>query len=497
MMSRPQKLHPISYLSGLINVIKQNIVFIIIFSLFNLRSFDFTNLQNYIFPDIYLGFLLIVSIYQGVKIYNTRYWIEDDHFILQTGVFSKSKKELNIRRIQSMETSQGLLSQIVNGVELHIKTPSDGINLETVTKQQSQLIRESIIDRQKALEDKGEVKAQRVENLEHQSQQTHMYQLNFKELLTMSMTSGAIGVTFVTLSPIVGAFSDHFPWHWLGTVLGSLSSSILLKVILFLIGLLILSYICGVILVVIRYYNYTLTRQGNQLHIKYGLLNIKNITVPTDRVQAVIEKQSFIRALLGYTSIQFLITSDDNDLSSDNEATAEGNVMILPFIHKRQAYDILAKLIPQMAFKDTRKGKPWRSYHKHFWVQSVVILVIAEIINYFWQPWIFILAAILIIYLILQSIIVVKQSGLELFKNELAVRKVTLFGYKNSYLKHDNLLGLEINTTPISEKSDLANFNFIIAKGMGSEYIGLDYINESEVEMLREWYLKGVDYDSI
>ena len=52
MMYSPQKLHPISYITGVIEAIKQNIVLIIIFLVFNIRDFDFTNIYAYIFPGI-------------------------------------------------------------------------------------------------------------------------------------------------------------------------------------------------------------------------------------------------------------------------------------------------------------------------------------------------------------------------------------------------------------------------------------------------------------
>ena len=42
-MYSPQKLHPISYITGIIEAIKQNIILIIIFLVFNLRNFDFTD----------------------------------------------------------------------------------------------------------------------------------------------------------------------------------------------------------------------------------------------------------------------------------------------------------------------------------------------------------------------------------------------------------------------------------------------------------------------
>ncbi|MEJ7255269.1 PH domain-containing protein, partial [Staphylococcus epidermidis] len=56
------------------------------------------------------------------------------------------RKELNIRRIQTMDTVQSIVHQIVGGVKLVIKTPSDGIDLNMVTKQQSQWIQEEIED---------------------------------------------------------------------------------------------------------------------------------------------------------------------------------------------------------------------------------------------------------------------------------------------------------------------------------------------------------------
>lgn len=60
--------------------------------------------------------------------------IENNHFILTTGVLNKERKELNISRIQSVDTTEGFVNQIVGGVELIIKTPSDGIELSTISK---------------------------------------------------------------------------------------------------------------------------------------------------------------------------------------------------------------------------------------------------------------------------------------------------------------------------------------------------------------------------
>lgn len=55
-MSEPQKLHPISYFNGIINAIKQNIVVFFIFVIFQLKDFDYTNPESYLWIGIVFVF---------------------------------------------------------------------------------------------------------------------------------------------------------------------------------------------------------------------------------------------------------------------------------------------------------------------------------------------------------------------------------------------------------------------------------------------------------
>ena len=298
-MYKPQKLHPISYLTGVIQAIKENIILVIIFLIFNLKNFDFTDFKSYIYPGIVSLIFIISFLFRAVKVYNTRYWIEDDHFILDTGVFTKERKELNIRRIQSMDTSQSLINQIVGGVKIQIKTPSDGIDLETVSKQQSTLIQSELRQAQQNLLanhqeiEQNEPTQQHVSDSKQQTSHQQLYKLSFKELLLMALTSGAIGVAFATLSPIIGSLSDKLPWEWLNSELSHISQAIFVIVLIIVGIILLLSYIVGTIIVIFKNFNYTVTESDQQLNISYGLFNVKNITVPINRVQAVVEKQSF------------------------------------------------------------------------------------------------------------------------------------------------------------------------------------------------------------
>src|SRR5699024_11712213 len=103
----------------------------------------------------------------------------------------------------------------------------------------------------------------------------------------------------------------------------------------------------------------------------------------------------------------------------------------------------------------------------------------------------FAIVSLIILLMILDSIIVIKLSGLKLNGDEMIVRNVTMFGFKNTYFKHDKLLGMQITKNPFLSRSNLANFNFIIAKAAGNAEIGLKYSEDKNVKALKKWYLRG------
>src|SRR5699024_3503222 len=411
-------------------------------------------------------------------------------------IFSKERKELNIRRIQTLDTSQGIINQIVGGVILQIKTPSDGIELDTVSKNQSDFIQQTLKEKQQKLTQNSEIidnnnsfaeqDAEKEQKM--QSPAMNIYKLNFKELLFMALTSGVIGVAFATLSPVMFALSDILPWHKITNTFSEIFQTAFMIILMIVVLVIVVSYIFGTIIEIVRNFNYTVKQQGTQLNIQYGLFNVKSITVPTDRVQAIVERQSFIRKLFGYTSIHFVITSDMDGVDKD-DVTLGGNVMILPFIKRQKAFYLIKYLLQEMIFGDRELGMHWSRFDKYFWTESLVLLIGATIATYYWSVWSFVIAGCLILIMILHSFIVIKSSGLNLNHDELVVRNVTMFGFKNTYFKHNKLLGMEMSENPFLIRSNLANFKFIIAKAAGRAEIGLKYSEVSHVEKLKSWYL--------
>lgn len=54
--------------------------------------------------------------------------------------------------------------------------------------------------------------------------------------------------------------------------------------------------------------------------------------------------------------------------------------MILPFIKRQQAYEVIQSLVPEMRFNTAHTGMPLRGFHRHFLIPSL-ILIIASFID--------------------------------------------------------------------------------------------------------------------
>lgn len=514
-MSSPNKLHPISYLNGLITAIKQNFIVFIVFIFFQLKDFDFSNPQSYIWPGFLFAIFVVTYSNQIIKAYTTRYWIENDKFILTKGLFNKERKELNIERIQSVDTAQTLINQLIGGVELKIKTPSDGIELSVITKKQSEFIEHQIDMLQLKLlndenEDVDQLNHDKINSRENSAQETivpdsddsllqqRIYHMPFKQLVYMAMTSGAIGLAFATIGPTFGVFSEYIPWSKLGKTFGDIAHVLTITIIAIIVCIIVISYIVGTILNIIRYYDFCVTYDAKQLKITYGFFNKKKITVPTERVQAIVEQQSYLRRLFGYTAIHFLITSDFTSNNANDDGNKNGNVIVLPFIKRKSVYQVLQKLVPEMNFQQIEPGMPRQGFHRHFLIPTIVIIAVTACCIYFWVQllWLIVtLAAVMILLFIVKAIIYTKNAGFKITNDELTIRTITLFNRRTYYLKRNKIIGLDTFQHPLLKRSHLINFKVVIAKGFDKKNIGLKYAKEQQVLMLKNWFERGGSHE--
>lgn len=494
-MFDPQKLHPISYISGFLKSLKENI-FPLLIGAFIVITRGFNNFGELIFPIAILLLSVISSIFKAIKIFKTRYWIENDQLIMTWGLFSKNRKELNIERIQSVDTSQNIIHQMLGGVNLSIKTPSDGMELDTITKEQSDSLSKYIKERRSIIKTKNLATTE--ETVDNQNseidedsgfnnkQQEIHYRLSQKELLKMSFTSGGIFIVFAALGSFYGIVRQAVDVdEYIGTVLESFMNvtSIILIVAAF---FFLISYIIGSLIVYIRNYNYTLTFDGELLFIKYGLFTVQNKTVPIKKIQALKEEQSLIRKMFGYTKVSAIITSDGNFENEDIGNT--GNVMILPFMKKKKAYKLLSEIVPQFEFQSVKQGLPLQGIRRRVFIPTVVLTLIATPIQIYLWSYTWIIAIVLVMMMVFHASIVTLKSGYKIYDDSIVILNASPFSYETHWANRNKILTYELLENPIIKKSDIAHFNIQLAHGDAMTTEGLKFINKEDAIAIYNWY---------
>ncbi len=110
--------------------------------------------------------LVVTSIIKWSKF---TYRIEEDELRIEEGLINKKKRYIPIERIQTINTSAGLIQQIFKLVKLQVETASGGteaeVSLVAITQAEAERIQQALFERKKrrkALEPMSRIRRKRL-----------------------------------------------------------------------------------------------------------------------------------------------------------------------------------------------------------------------------------------------------------------------------------------------------------------------------------------------
>lgn len=137
------------------------------------------------------------------------YRIEDDEFRIEEGLFVTKKRYISIDRIQTMNTSAGLVQQIFKLVKLQIETAGGGKEAEAVLSaisvEEAERIKEAVFKKKaQRREELDEERLEAEEELDPSVEVQEHYRMNAKELLIrfyLRMESESLSPLYLHLFP--------------------------------------------------------------------------------------------------------------------------------------------------------------------------------------------------------------------------------------------------------------------------------------------------------
>jgi putative membrane protein len=233
--------------------------------------------------------VFIVREFAYVRRYEYR--VTADTFDITSGVISRREREIPFERIQNVDIAQNVVQRGIGIAEVRLETAGGGsteARLRYVSRPEATRLQNLVSDRKRG--DDTAAAAESPTNV--------LFHLENRELAILGLTSANlrfIGLIAVVLSAVGSPVAARQISPRVGLLL-------LLGPAFALAGLLAL-WIASGVQAVLRYYDFRLLRQDEELRYERGLLQRYNGTIPLSKVQTIMIRENFIARAVGYASL--------------------------------------------------------------------------------------------------------------------------------------------------------------------------------------------------
>ncbi|MED0901582.1 PH domain-containing protein [Bacillus nitratireducens] len=430
--------HPITILLGIRITALLPFIFLVLF-----RSDG--EVEPWYFLHLVLLFVLfIMAIFSAVKWFFKVYWVENNILHIKHGVFVKKESYLNKDRVQNISTSSNVIYQMLGLTKLNIEVAGGGSEPEVMLAG----IKEDEAKELIALLNKKRSAAS--EEVPMTEESKTIYQLTMKEILVASITSGRFGLVFSGLLLIYTEFNQFLPKWLINKVEAYVMDNGVYELIVMAAILMAISWVISTIGYALKYANFKIERNGNEIRIVQGLFDKKEFVLKLHRIQAITVKEGILRQPFGYCSVEVEVIQS---------IEAAGNeVMLHPFMKKKDVQQLLAYLQLPYEIEEEIVPLPKAALRRYIimgWITSAVLAVpIAGASIYFKQNIaLFTLIPLFIVftllayaryrsggYMIRDNQLVMVHRGLAKYTGIMRRRHIQVVGYNQSYFqKKDEL----------------------------------------------------------
>ncbi|PEQ51957.1 hypothetical protein COK00_23395 [Bacillus cereus] len=284
----------------------------------------------YLFYLFILFIIFIMAIFSAIKWYFKVYWVESNILHIKHGVFVKKESYLNKERVQNISTSSNIIYQILGLTKLNIEVAGGGNEPEVMLAG----IREEEAKELIALLHKE--RSVVTEETPAAEESKTVYQLTTKEILVASVTSGRFGLVFSMLVILYTEFNQFLPEWLINKVEAYVMDNGVYELIVMAAILMIVSWVISTASYALKYANFKIERNRNEVRIVQGLFDKKEFVLKLHRIQAITVKEGILRQPFGYCSVEVEVIQSIE--SAGNE------VMLHPFMKKKDVQQLLTYL---------------------------------------------------------------------------------------------------------------------------------------------------------
>ncbi len=254
--------------------------------------------SSILLPIILVYFACIAIPFTLAAYYRFRYWTTPTEIVIHSGIFTRNKRHIPYERIQNIGVERNMVARILGTAIVRIETASsseaEGI-LKYVDTAEADRIRSILKEYRQDVQPVGTDLPSEVAVTE---ESLPTFTLTTRRLFLSGVFR--FSLLFVAVAYYGLQYAQEL-WGLDDAVIGAWMSQILPEIYeagegpvrwLFVVGMLVaailLAWLSGIILQVVRYFGFKLVLDDARLHKRHGLLTVVEGVIPLKRIQALI-----------------------------------------------------------------------------------------------------------------------------------------------------------------------------------------------------------------
>ncbi|MDP8949554.1 MAG: PH domain-containing protein [Actinomycetota bacterium] len=404
----------------------------------------------------------------------TTYEVSGGAFHLRQGVLQKNERTIPLEHVQSVDTVQGIIQRFFGIVEVRVETAGGGTSQPDASL--------PALDRADAEALRREIEGSRREPVEEAAGPAVLRRLGTRDLLIAGATSGQIGVAFSLIAVVSQLFDDLLSESLAQRLFEALTPRSVTAVLLLVGAFGAFAWLLAIGGTVLAYAGFTLSRDGDFLYVRRGLLERREATIPLARIQAVRIAEGLLRQPFGLATLRVESAGygEDSGVSTT----------LFPVLPRKEAHELLLGAAPEFAVAPTLEHLPTRALRRYVLRATVPVLLLAiagALVSYFafdFAAWGF--AALLLVFpAALYGWLCYRDAGWAYQGDRLVVRS-RLLARTTAIAPRRRLQSRAVVRSPFQRRARLATFRAQVASGGGGAELQVTDLGANAAETLAE-----------
>lgn len=416
--------------------------------------------ENY----IYLGILVVLLFFliRAFLIYkNFLFKIDNNHFILQQGIISKTNTSIPFHRIQNINFKQNLVQQIINVYEVSIETAGSTdteIAIKALNFEDANNLKSVILDSKEINE-----------SIVKQSTEKPFLKISILELFKVSLTENHLRNLFLFFAILLGFFqqiqqiADSFGETetldgFIKDSTNAVSTSFIL-VFTLLVFLTITAFITSFVRIFLVHFNLSAYLKKDAFEINQGLFTKKSIILKKQKIQNITVSTNPLKRLIGISYITFK-QAVSGKINQKNE-----KVIKIVGCKKNQVDDVKTNLYDFKDIEAQVKMYPDTYYKKRVYFFNLLFLVIIYVSIYIFTEPFFLYSLVLI--LPIYGFLIQKKIKKRFYKlnEEMIVVGNGMIETHHTYLELFKVQNIKLKQTIFQQRSNVTDLILQTASG--------------------------------